>query len=116
MRAHSAPDDQVIAFKAWFTGILVGGLFLVFFLGQINLLLGLEKTRKVEVVKRTAHSKSFSFVMKSDSGKQYKYSVNNVGRKFFNPAEGAEITIITDGLLWSRVVAADTGKGMVSLP
>ena len=96
--------------------LLVGALVLTFVGGQINLLLGLEHERKVVVVDREIHSKSWTIVMRDEDGNDYDYTINSLSKKLFNPSKGDEITIKTDGFFWSRVVAGDTGEGMVTLP
>jgi hypothetical protein len=116
MRPHSAPDENVMTFKAWVAGLLVGTLVLTFVASQFNLLLGVERERKVVVVERKIHSKRWTIVMRAEDGKEYEYTINTLSKKLFNPGKGDEVTIRTDGLFWNRVVAGDTGKGMIDLP
>lgn len=113
-------SQKVLDLKLWAAVALVGGMMLCFFLGQLNLLLGLEKEHTAVVQSREVHvggrSNHYTITFKTDTGHTFESSFDSVTNKRIRLAEDQEVTITTDGLLWSKVVAVDNGDGSKRIP
>lgn len=121
---YATKDDpasqKVLDFKLWAAIFLVGGMMLTFFIGQFNLLLGLEKDQAAVVTSRQSHvgarSNHYTISFKTDSGSEFEVSLNSVTNRRIPLGKDQQVTLRTDGLLWRKVVAIDIGKGFERLP
>lgn len=98
---------------------ILAGLFLVtvvsvFFVQQLNLLLGVEKKCTVtiqssQVVDTRRHTREL--VLKIESGGEFRQKINSVSYGILATGDGESVEVKIDGLFWKRIVAVKKKDG-----
>lgn len=109
-----APDEQVMRFKSGVLILLGSCLFVYVFITNLNLMLGFERehTATVTVEVQPGTHPSHRHLFKTTEGEQFERTVKANRAHAVGVVDDSQVKIVTDGLLWTEVVAVDSGEGL----
>lgn len=114
MTPMNAPDEQVLRFKTWVTAIVIGCLLLYVFFTNLNLMLGFEHqySATVSVEIKPGSKPRHRHLYRTSTGEEFARTVRASDSNRVGVKHDSEVTIVTDGLFWTEVVAVDSGQGL----
>jgi hypothetical protein len=106
--------DGMMSFQLVGGLIVLGLMFTLFFLQQLNLFLGLERECTVTVLEAEItdkRRKTRTVKMETDGGYDFSQKMSSLYYAKLAVQPGTTVEVKTDGLFWTKVVAVKTEKG-----